>query len=244
MSDLSLYTHLPEPLVHRTKPKYTYQTKTEESVAEIKRHRDEEKAARKFFQPLDEEFANLKQRILEEELALTGPAPSKQQIRILARFWGISHLPLNELQLTFLLRLLPLAKNMVGQWPQVALCLETLLGVPVTITPADYHRTIKLDVPLPALGESVLGVDTLLGAYAWEEEPFVQVTIGPVPYSFFIKWSQKGDNYRIFSKVTGYLFPKETPIEIKIALQQSTNGFILGQNIKQIPSVLGHNTSI
>lgn len=155
----SIYDRLPEGLFHQPRA-IGGKTTVGQMVGEHRRLRDEEKAARKFFQPLEHELFRYSVLIEQEEGDFLSGMLSGNLDSAYARFWNLeADLPPHLS--TGLTRMMPWAYIIKGN-PQVcAKALSIILGKPVSVVVVINEQQYQQDSY--RLGEGALGIETLSG---------------------------------------------------------------------------------
>ena len=124
-----IYDRLPEGIFHQTKGNSKTLT-TAQMTEEYRRFRDEEKMARKFFQPIEQEFFRYATMVEQEELNLAFGILNGTLKNELFSFWGIPN-GLPDEAVRKLVQILPWLKQIKGNMEQTAKALELILNKPV-----------------------------------------------------------------------------------------------------------------
>ncbi len=233
-----LYDMLPEGLFHQTMTK-AFKT-TEDSVAEFKQHREEEKQARNFFLPLEQEFFRLRSLSeIEERKALFAFSGAAHQ-GVFARFWG--HQPaLSRQQSAVYYFLLPLFYHIVGNLPVTALCFEAILGQPVSLQwiPPQKQSTEGYQYPLGACN---LGVDFILGNTWFDEIPAIQVNIGPLKKKDLPDYLPGGSAHTVLELLYNHFLPVEVEPVLKISAKKESEPILFTE--PKEAALLGYTSTI
>lgn len=220
-----LYDMLPEGLFH-TNTNKTRHIDTEESVRELKIHRNEEKSARKFFLPLEQMF--YQQRItieIEEQKSLIGLSEAIVD-ELIANFWKIP-VRLDYYQSLCLAYMLPMMHRIVGNFDLTAQCLSVLLQVPVSLR-RGLIRPEAVVIEDNRLSVFRLGDDFQLGdLYVPELDPLI-VSIGPVQADTLPAFLLQGRRNQYFNLMASYFFPAELDWEIDLLVDPTQESFRLG----------------
>jgi len=216
-----MYDLLPEGLFHEP-----IKEAKAESFKEIrKRHKEEEKDARSFFAPIENEFFTQKVRIEQNERALIDEFISLKN-DFLIEFWGLSNKLPKEYSLK-LLKLLPFVHKISGNPELTAISLEKILDVKVAI-----KRTFK-PYPYPPSADKVkqLGVDFVLGVVESSEilYPVFEIKVGPIARKNMSKFLQNGVALKIISIFCDYFIPLEIETELEIAYSKKESQFVLNE---------------
>ncbi len=189
----SLYDALPEGLFHQPIQHKRSEKSTEEILQEIREQKAREKATRKFFLPIEQEFYRTRIALeLEEVKYFINPRNIKQH-RVFQDFWEIPDF-LDYRQICNMIYLLPIAHQIVGNFALTELCFESILQNQVAIkntypisheipTPLNEDSGQEEDMGI-ALGDGALGENFVLHAANYQETtPAILINIGPIAVS-------------------------------------------------------------
>jgi hypothetical protein len=156
-----LYDHLPEGLFHQAKGN-SKTIRVLDMVEEFRRSRDEEKQARKFFQPFEQEFFRCLCQLQYEEQDLAFEMLDGSLKEELLKFWQVpTGLPGTATRV--MMQIMPWMRHMKGNLYLTARALEYILGKRVRAR--EYCREeYEAEGKNARLGHSGLGTDTVLGA--------------------------------------------------------------------------------
>lgn len=222
-----LYDMLPEGLFH-TNLRKTKHIDTEESVKELKIHREEEKSARKFFLPLEQMF--YQQRIaieIEEQKSLVGLSEAIVD-ELIADFWQIPF-PLDYYQSLCLAYMLPIVHNIVGNIELTAQCLSILLQVPVSLE-STMGKYESFHLEGNSLGAFELGDNFLLDDVYVGELDAIIIKIGPLQEQTLLDFLPEGQQQKYIEFLLAYFIPAELDWEIEILVNPEQESFRLGDN--------------
>ncbi|WP_020604779.1 type VI secretion system baseplate subunit TssG [Spirosoma spitsbergense] len=236
-----LYDYLPEGLFHQpTTPGRDQQ----EVFADFDEQARRVRAARRFFQPFEQEFyfqrlfmelEARKYQLTEENLRTYGGGES------LREFWGIPADLLNTRQLVNLLHMLPIAHRISNDDQLIISSLELILDVPIvmrTISPLTFEITLAAgDSPAPnELCRTELGNFSLGGIYQ-DTMPAIELRIGPLNSSQLIDFLAGGRSRKILDLLIGYFLPTESDVIEYLLTTEDDQFLILSDD--QPTSVLG-----
>jgi hypothetical protein len=161
-----IYDRLPEGLFHQSKGN-SKTSSTAQMTEEHRRFKEEEKLARKFFQPLEQELFRYSTMVEQEEINLAFGILNGDLKNELSDFWDIPEgLPSDPVKK--LVQIMPWIKKIKGEIEQTAKALELILNKPVR-----YDQMDSFDHKLPAQAKGnclfELGIDTVLGNCFWEQ---------------------------------------------------------------------------
>jgi DNA-binding transcriptional regulator YiaG len=160
-----IYDRLPEGLFHQSKGNSKTST-TAQMTEEYRRFRDEEKMARKFFQPYEQEFFRYATLVEQEELNLAFGILNGDLKSELFNFWEIPN-ELPDEPAKKLVQIMPWVKNIKGDIEQTAKALEFILDKPIEYEAVEKYDHLVAE-PVNSLNLTELGVDTVIGSNFWE----------------------------------------------------------------------------
>lgn len=197
----------------------------------------EEKEARKFFQPIENEIFNQFVTIEKEESALINRF-SDIKNNFLLRFWQIDpSLPVDFVMK--LIKLLPYAHKISGDMDLTALCLEKIIGEEVKFKKSMQPYSLshqKGDL------KDKLGVDMVLGV---EEStilcPEIEVCIGPISKKNISHFVEGSSWMRFITVFYEYFIPMEMEVKTNVDANRDENNFVLNE---KEPAIMGLNTAL
>lgn len=176
-----VYDMLPEGIFHQPKYKKGERNRTA-LISDVKRMRDEEAAARQFFQPMENELFRLRAEVERAERKLFLDLEESNTNNLLINFWDLRDYR-SYPTLPFLVRLLPIMYRLTGKLEQINVCYQLLLGVPVSIEVVNTFESIETNMEGWKMSHHALGFETVLGTQVMNDLPSYQIKIGPVPAS-------------------------------------------------------------
>lgn len=172
----SIYDKLPEGLFHQTRGGSNTNGMTG-MVGEYRRYREEERQARKFFQPIEQELFRYAVMIEEEERKLQYGILNGNLDADFYRFWNIDQ-SLPKKPASVLVLIMPWIREIKSDLKLTAKALSMILGKPV-----DAEMCVVTEQSQEASGfmlghDAALSLDTVCGSHF--AEPYVQwvFTIG------------------------------------------------------------------
>lgn len=213
-----LYDLLPQGLFHEL-----VGISTSLSYKEIRqKHKQEEKEARVFFAPLENEFFNQKVQVTRNEHALIDGFLNYKN-GFLIDFWGLDDSIGEEYKL-ILAQLLPFAHKIAGNLDLIAFCLEQIIGEKVSITKTTGTLNNTSKIP----SENTLGVDfVLLLEESYACYPVYEIQIGPVSRKNEEMYLEGGINKRFINVFNDFFIPIEVEINLKIVYSERESDFLL-----------------
>ncbi|WP_340199092.1 hypothetical protein [Ascidiimonas sp. W6] len=213
-----LYDILPEGMFHQP-----LKTNSSLSYKEIRqKHKKEEKDARAFFAPLENEFFVQKVRVEQNERALIDGFLNLKN-DFLRNFWGINNTVAKDYGLV-LSQLLPFAHKISGKPELIAFCLEKILGEQVTVE--KVITSLKCNGDLEKRNR--LGIDFVL---ALDESslvyPFYEINIGPVEKKDEEKYLENGIAKKFIDVFCDFFIPLEIETNVNVTYSNADSGFVL-----------------
>lgn len=198
-----IYDRLPEGLFHQTRGNVG--SNVAEMVAEHKRYKEEEKAARRFFSPFEQEFFRYSLMVEQEERRITGSLFDEKMIRLFRDFWELGDdLPVKPVAV--FIRTLPWLSTIKGERDLTAQTLAAMLEMKVSaeeiITTAAMRSQSNF-----LLGESMLGTNTMAGDHVALPLVIWKFTISDIPQHDIALFTE-GKPYDLFlKKFEDYFIP-------------------------------------
>jgi hypothetical protein len=234
-----IYDMLPEAMVHAQNRKRKMGEAAYKVGLEL---RKQERDARKFFSPLENEFhhRSFKLDVVEREL-LKNNNPRRN--REFFNYFFEDSSALNDQQLLVLLHILPLSQKIRGNANLIGLTLSRILGFRVIISQQWTIRTYVLPPGVaPTLGDGKLGTDTVLNDLASVVVRRFDVGIMDVPAKEYKDFSGKGKHLNVLNFILPYFFPANTEYQIVLNPRKADEAFTLSN--EDANSFLGFNSYI
>jgi len=221
-----LYDTLPEGLFHQTLKKDA-QIDTETAVEELELHRQEEKAARKFFLPLEQEFYRLQLLAEWQESQLMLSSLNRQQYSALINLWGLPK-TLSDYQALMMLHIIPLLHRIVGDYETTSNLLSLVMENTIRVVASQATTQETNEVELPSLGAFELGRDSILGNYIEDYHPHYQLIVGPIEKKYITGYLSAGKKRKTLLRLCAYFLPCQSDISVKIEITpREEAGFLL-----------------
>ncbi|MFL9833403.1 type VI secretion system baseplate subunit TssG [Chryseobacterium terrae] len=234
----SFYDMLPENLVHIPRND-TPEKDVDRMIKEYQAQKKQQKAARTFFQPFENEIFSYGVEIEGFEQEFLSELNGFLTPEMFYDFWGISK-DLPSLLVSKFIRILPFAYKIVGNIDLACQILSSLIEEKVTISNNGYQRYLDEDQSI-LLGESRLGIELITGNSYDEYSSHFNLQIGPLEKSNFSDYIHEGGMKKFVDLFYEYFFPIEVEIETTILLPQEKENFEFSEEQN---SILGYNTRI
>lgn len=239
-----IYDVLPELLFHSDPG--NEDLSGEEMAKNSMKLRAEEKEARMFFQPFENEIFIQRVQLAMLENRIFNEINTDFLMGLIPHFWIVDN-DLPENYVYRLKKLLPIVHKIAGDQSLTAQCLEFILKEQVTISTIDD----SFDIIAPGdfqnsgvIGESLLGVDTISGNFVNGFIYRLISTIGPIRNPETTEFVKNGRMNRFLDCFYSYFIPFELDIETKFIFEEEQSLFILNDNADAEISYLGYNSVI
>jgi type VI secretion system protein ImpH len=173
-----LYDGLPENIFHDNQDDILA-GKLIDPIENVKKNREEEEAARKFFQVVEKEFYRLRIQFEQEERKSILGSSEFYRHEIFVQLWS----ELKELDgkyIPALMQILPLACKYHSDTRRMEVLPQKLLDVGVRIEHDPIDSTKEEVNKITSLGGEYLGIDTIIGKTYYDFEPGYLVNLGPL----------------------------------------------------------------
>lgn len=239
-----LYDSLPEGLFHRKSGnENSSNRKFSEDSVELKR---EEKEARTFFLPFENELFRHKVNLEIEERKILSRFSEKIFNDIYPEFWSL-HRTINRDYVYRMVLLLHFVHKITGNIPLTARCLESIIEERVEarlsrirISHTDEHETKPNGKVV--LGSAALGVDFICGDAIENDVVNLEFIIGPLQNTQAVDYLQMGSVQRFLDCFYSYFIPVEYQLETKVLVSESKQNFLLESKLEG--PVLGYETCL
>ncbi len=233
-----LYDTIPEALFHQAKGRKGFKD-VNDMIDESKMTRKEERDARLFFQPLEQEFSRKRIEIELEERRLLDHFANE----FLDNVYGTTDFEdLPPISKNNLFYLLPLAQRIVGNTQLTEQAISAIIKENVQIILKNNNQMEEVDFMRHGLGEVRLGVDLICSSTINDGIPSWEVAVGPIDLANLPNYLEKGSGRKLLDIVEGFFFPLECVVNWYILLKNEEESFTLSGN--EYHSRLGYSTII
>ncbi|AKD55112.1 hypothetical protein [Spirosoma radiotolerans] len=218
-----LYDLLPEGVFHQpTSPDAS--ASTEATLREMTIQQEREKAARRFFLPIEQEFFRQRIRIEQEQRAFLLGTDTLLPDDVLGWFWALPDF-LTPTQRRRLLYLLPVIHQMAGDLVAMETCFGQLI---------EERVSVQLDAPgkafvhhdLSTLGQWQLGADSVFDGWLYDGEPLLRITVSIDRPERLTHYLPDGNGQRLIDWLAGYLVPLDVGISVELDTSALTDTFL------------------
>lgn len=234
----SIYDMLPENLTHQTQND-TPNKDVDVMIREYQTQKKQQKAARTFFQPFDNEMFSYGVNVENLENDFLFELNSYLAPEMFYDFWGIDK-DFPPLLISKFIRLLPFAYKIVGNIEEACHILSILLEENVSVTYKGHHEYSDESQNVE-LGVNRLGLDLIAGTTYDDYSCHLDLQIGPLKNSSFIDYIHEGKKKKFIEMFYDHFFPIEVEVNTIILLPKEKQDFEFNTTET---SVLGYNTRI
>ena len=236
-----IYDMLPQGLFHSpTLPKKANSQK--EIIDNIKKHRTEEKNARRLFLPFEAAINHLRIQMALFESRLDKGARHDDLVNLFKSHWGIfKHL--DTAQSDIFLQVLPLIHDIRDDYEAAAIVFELLLSVPVKITGRVQGMVKSANPVFSSLNDTQLGINFTTGNAVYDGgEDEIVVTVGPISNKDLKQFMPGAKRGKILEMLCDYLLPVHVDITTDFELFDTEKGMRLADKENDFNSTVGLST--
>lgn len=235
-----IYDLLPQGFFHgNSDPGRSKKKTTGDAIEEIKRHRTEEEAMRRFFEPIEREI-NRMRIVLEqaERGAVMGLVDSEQNDLFTTLFPDI--MEVEEIHRNALIQVIPVVHRIRGNRDLIAPLMAFLFNIPARIKSLKQFRLVENKGSLNVLGTTFAGENFIIGNYIPDYSPQLEVQLGPIKREEAIKFQPGGSLYKLIGFIKKYLVPFDSEIKLSLVFHENEKGLYLSES--QNTDRIGLNT--
>lgn len=211
-----------------------YKKTAKEIRASVQVEKREEKAARDFFFPIEQEFYNQRIQLEQKEREVfSGFTDEIGRNLFIKEFWQLELEGVPEEQLSILLYFLPLAFNYKGNLEKIEQIFSVVLKEKITIV-TQIEAQLELEERiLPGLGDTFLGVNMVLGKAFQDGFPEIHVNVGPIIMKETMRYFPGGPQQKLLDVLCRFFLPAEVNMKVNLLFykkkshalrMQETNG--------------------
>jgi hypothetical protein len=231
------YDFLPEGFFHTSTRKYFKDH--HETIAEFRKHKEEEKNARQFFMPLEQEFYKhyINKEIFEQEFYFT-----PETIREFIDFYNLKDLDLNIYQKATLFFVMPYVSIIAGNLSLTETCFEIILQEKVQFK-TQFSPIVKTYIEKdPDLNSVILGKNSTLGHDVVDGNPQLLIEIGPLIKSDSLLSFVFGPDRKLIDWLVALFIQADLSTCVRILLNKQDESFVIGE--ENFESRLNYSTSL
>jgi hypothetical protein len=195
-------------------------------IENVKRNREEEEAARRFFQIVEKEMYRLLISFEQEERkTIIGTLQFNQHEIFLKLWYELSGL--DSRYIIPLMQILPLVNHYQGNLSRMESFLEILLKKQVRIWPMDQIIAIENTGYDSVLGQCLLGFDSFSGGVFYDFDPVFTIEIGPMTGEDLEDFMQGEPAAKALDVFCQYYFPLQSKILWKFSMLETKGTVVL-----------------
>ncbi|MGV0925408.1 type VI secretion system baseplate subunit TssG [Empedobacter tilapiae] len=237
----SIYDYLPEGLFHQPSLGINHRN-IEKVVNEIKKQKEIEDNARKFFQPFELEFFNTEVLALIKETEFDITDESNTIIDIISELWPLLKQVDPETAKIFFY-ILPFLHQVRGNTKWISHFLSAFNNIPVVIDFQANQIDQQDDTERSTiLGTARLGITLIPNGKHMDGERNWVINTGPIPYNKIYRYVTGHPFRELLQNIYDYLIPVTVKVFENFATENTEDSFVLGKN--KNTSRLGYSTFI
>jgi len=240
----AIYDNLPEGFFHQN----TEHTNESGNIArDSKRLKEEEKAARTFFLPFENEIFTQRINLELEERKILNRFSENLSDDFSPEFWRLDQSS-DKGYLSDMVKFLHLSHKIAGNTKLTEKCLEAIINEPVNATIAENDTPVKVvqkngkKKQNCLLGSALVGVDFICGDEFRSMGYTMRFDIGPLRNSGINDYLKNGPILNFLKCFFGFFVPAELEISIHILISPDKQGFTLDP--RGDGAVLGYKTAV
>lgn len=232
------YDMLPEGLFHQPPAQRPSATVAEIAKA-IKRRKEEEQQARRFFIPFEAAINHLRTGMAYYEARLDKRNQYDDLVNLFAGEWTFfDHL--DARQAALFLYLLPILHDIRDNHPATEAVLEMMLNLPVKVRLRSQLPVRPAEPILSTMGDSVLGVNLTTGNRLFDEGvDEILISIGPVSGEVYRQFMPGGEKQKLLEMLLDHLLPVHLDVVTEFELQETSRTMRFADAESERNSVLG-----
>jgi type VI secretion system protein ImpH len=236
-----IYDMLPEGLFHF--PGSHNSAKTDKEIIDsIKRRREEERNARRFFLPFEAAIRHLSIQMALYENEVDKRSQYDELIKIFFPHWRIFQY-LDNRQADLFIHLLPIIHNIRDDHKIIEEILELIFLLPVNVSIRSRNVFDANDAIISKLGNTRLGVDFTTGNDTYDDgEDEILISIGPIDGKQFQHFIPGATGTKILELLCDYLLPVNIDIITQFELKKEDKRTKLYDGENEMNCTLGVNT--
>lgn len=206
LSRAGLFDQLPEGLFFQMAQSKSRQTNVDQLAYEYKQNKKKEEELRRFFLPFDNTFFTQRLYLEQEESALLEGLRTGILNDYFIRFWDLP-ISIPKMFLVPLVLLLPHAHKIAGNLKLTGACLGYLLKEKVVLVKRNSPNTSAESIIPPSLGEGRLGLSLVCGEAFFEDNPVIEIKIGPLKNSKIKDYLDGGNRSILIGTFNRFFIP-------------------------------------
>lgn len=201
-----IYDMLPEALFHSSVLPNSAITQ-KDIIESMKKYREEERNARKFFLPYEAGINHLRIQVALYESRMDKTTLHNELVDLFKDYWDIFNY-LDKNQSDIFLKVLPVIHDIRDDYMIISTIFELLFSLPVKIYSRKRDRKENPDPVFSLLNDAVLGVNFTTGNKFYHSgEDEIVVNIGPLENEQLSRFAAGKPNDKILELLCDYLLP-------------------------------------
>lgn len=237
LSRTGLYDQFPEGLFFQIAQRESRYLTTDDMVLDYKQNSKKEEEIRRFFLPFDNDFFLQRLQLEQEETMLLEGLRSGILNDYFIRFWDLPA-AIPKAFMAPLILLLPHAHKIAGDLKLTSQGLGYLLKEDVNLVQKFAPVCSAGSVPL-LLGSGLLGVDMVCGDEFFEDNPVIEIEIGPLKNSHVKDYLEGGKRFVLLETFNRFFIPAGLDTITTVKVSSEKQDMLLERGAEP---VLGYST--
>lgn len=236
-----LYDMLPEGLFHL--PNSHKSAKTEKEIIDsIKKRREEERNARRFFLPFEATISHLSVQMALYESTIDKRSHYDELIKLFSPHWKIFQY-LDARQANIFIHILPIIHEIRDEHRIIETIIELIFLLPVQVT-VRRQLSLKMDKFIKSdLTDIRLGVNFTTGSSVYDDgDDEIVINIGPMNSRQLQEFMPEGTGSKILELLCDYLLPVNIDVVTELILNEEDKMIKLYDEENKLNCTLGMNT--
>ena len=238
LSRTSLYDQLPEGLFFQIPQRESRQYNSNDTALDYQRNKKKEEEIRRFFQPFDNSFFLQRLQLEQEESALLEGLRAGILNDYFIQFWNLPP-SIPKMFMMPLILLLPHAHKIAGDLELTAQCLGYLLREEVRLVQKSAVISSARNIKFPTLGEGQLALNMVCGEDFFEDNPLIDIEIGPLKNSQVKDYLEGGKREVLMETFQRFFIPAGIDIITSVKVAPEKQDMLLQKGAEP---VLGYST--
>jgi hypothetical protein len=237
LSRTGLYDQLPEGLFFQMPHRDSSFTETD-MASDYRINKQKEDEIRRFFLPFDNDFFLQRLQVEEAEVQLLEGLRSGVLNDYFVRFWSLPP-SIPKMFMVPLILLLPHAHKIAGELELMAQALSYLLKEEVRFLQKNADTSSAEGFLAPVLGEASLGLDMVAGDSFFEDEPVIDIEVGPIKNSQVRDYLEGGKRSVLMETFNRFFVPAGLDVIVSVKVPMERQDMMLEKGAEP---VLGYST--
>lgn len=220
LSRTGLYDQLPEGLFFQMPQRESRKSSVNDSALDYKKNKKREEEIRRFFLPYENSFFLQRLQLEQQESQLLEGLRTGVLNDYFIQFWDLSP-AIPKMFMIPLILLLPHAHKIAGDLTLTSECLSYILKEKVQLVQKNSVISSAESVKSPGLGDGKLGLNLVCGHVFDEDNPAIEIKIGPIKSSKVKEYLEGGRRKLVIETFNRFFMPAGVDVITTVNLTES-----------------------